>query len=1705
MHRWNNAKKILIVCFSMFLLLSCVPYFGYAETTPMESFRNIPGMSKGSDLSNNSSDPQKTSLSKDQSGSSKLVAQDVYQENKREPIDVPAATYGDVFTQIPSTTPDALKQFLDKHYKHEVKSFPNISRISAVGKATYTPYYYYSGQDWKRIDTGIYQDNTNSNFTHSMLSNYFNVRLNNKEANPYITFSLEDQSVTYQPYGMNNVTGVVYDNSIIFRDAWQSTDLLYQVLNDQLKMEIHLENNKAPSTFEFELKTKNVKYYSNANGSIDFIDEQGEVSFRIPQPWVMDAAKNIKRYDKLDVKVLQKGNKTFVEYTLDDRGLVYPIVIDPTTTTVEMGNSHSIRLTANGRVLAWGSNSNGQLGNGSNLSQSLYPIGVYGLTDVIDIATGWDHSIALKQDGSVWSWGMSFVGALGTGITIDTKVTPTQITGLSDMIAVASGDDHGLALKRDGTVWSWGYNNYGELGNGTNTTSTTPVQVIGLTDVKAIAAGKDASLALKKDGSLWAWGGVPFLGNGSMNNSYVPVKVSNLSNVISMSVSEMNAFAVQQDGSVWAWGLNQYGLLGGNATNLQYSLTPVQVKDLSNITDIKTGRNHALVLKQDGTVYGWGKNNNGQMGNGATTDSFTPVQVTGLSNVESIAASWSRSSAISQDGYFWSWGEDKSVSGEYRTIPTRVDQRLEMEDIQPPTSPNSLVVSKTKPTALTLSWDRSTDNVGVFGYHIYKGSELIGITMDTSFIIKDLTELTSYTFEVKARDITGNESQASSITGTTSEFIPSIDLNITKRTSTSISLSWKHNLFQPAKYQIFNGDTLIATQDAVNESYIVQGLNENTTYTFKVKGIDTNGIVLEVSNQEIGSTDVTPPTAPTSLIVTDREIESVTLAWGASSDNIGVKGYYIYLNGWKRYEAIVDGSMTSYTVKGIRPNYWHTFTLEAIDYAGNISPMSNSVTVSTDVSPPSFVFSNLTVSNRTEDSISFSWDRATDNIGVTNYDIFIGGSLVATVDGTTRSYTISGLEPNRTYLLEVKARDAAGNTSSKGPVANVSTDLTPPTAPIVKVDSWTGSSITISWTASTDNIAAIGYEIFMGSSRVGSVYGEPLKYTITDLNANTSYTLTVKAIDGAGNYSESSNSVSASTDATPPLPPASVFVTNRTATSAELNWSASSDNIGIASYNIYREGYQPILIATVAGTSLNYTVSGLGENLKYTFSVRAKDAAGNISEPTHVVVNTDVKPPSIPNVYVFERAANRVGIKWFESYDNMGVTNYDIYNGSTLVTSLPRTARNYTLTGLIENTTYSISVKARDEAGNVSSETVTVSTDITPPSEPNVSVKNRTGTSVTLKWYETIDNVGVVSYQIREGDKVIGTTTATTYEVTGLIENTTYRFSVYAVDAAGNSASDSITVSTDITPPTAVDSISLTSRTGNTVVVSWAPATDNVAVTEYILYINSLRFQELAGNVTSATINLPFNENRIFVRAKDAAGNVSNSGSKVLFLPKEIDTTPPTTPYSLRISNRTDSSITLAWGASSDNFKVDGYDIYNGLNKIGTTSATVTSYTVTGINGAVKNEFTVRARDTEGNISDASNLVFVGPPTAPTFLRISNRTDSSITLTWGASIDDSQIAGYDIYNGSSKIGTTNATTYTLYSINNTLKYEFTVKARDAEGNVSEASNSILISPSAKIGYHYDSSGRLDYIQLDDGTVIDYQYDANGNLVAVIKQ
>jgi len=355
--------------------------------------------------------------------------------------------------------------------------------------------------------------------------------------------------------------------------------------------------------------------------------------------------------------------------------------------SIAAGGYHSLAVTSDGAVYAWGYNSNGELGNGGhdynahNLpAQVISPTdATQPLTGAAQVAAGANFSLALMRDGTVYAWGYDGYGQLGAGDTTD-RSTAVQVAGpvdasrpLTGVVAVAAGTYHSLALTAGGQVYAWGRNYEGELGTGDTTGHATPVTVTvasgdPLTNVVSIAAGDYHSLAMTSDGQVYAWGDNDNgqLGVDDTTRRYTAVPVASpfdatkpMTGIVAVAGANSFSLFLSNSGTVFGTGYNANGQLGTGDTTRQ--TVPVTVTSLAGVTVqaiAASDDNFSLALASDGTVYAWGLNNYGQLGSGDTANSSRAHQVGGLSGATAVAANGDHSMALLQDGTVREWGAD---------------------------------------------------------------------------------------------------------------------------------------------------------------------------------------------------------------------------------------------------------------------------------------------------------------------------------------------------------------------------------------------------------------------------------------------------------------------------------------------------------------------------------------------------------------------------------------------------------------------------------------------------------------------------------------------------------------------------------------------------------------------------------------------------------------------------------------------------------------------------------------------------------------------------------------------------------------------------------------------------------------------------------------------------------------------------------------
>jgi chitodextrinase len=678
--------------------------------------------------------------------------------------------------------------------------------------------------------------------------------------------------------------------------------------------------------------------------------------------------------------------------------------------------------------------------------------------------------------------------------------------------------------------------------------------------------------------------------------------------------------------------------------------------------------------------------------------------------------------------------------------------------------------------------------------------------------------------------------------------------------------------------------------------------------------------------------DTTSPTATTGLTATVTSTSQIDLAWSAATDNVGVTGYRVERCqgvGCTIFAQVATSSGTSFSDTGLTPATSYGYRVRAADAAGNLGAYSNirsATPPATDTTPPTAP-AGLTATAVTSSQVNLSWTPSTDNLGVTSYQVercqgagCTTFSQIATPSQT--SYSNFGLTAATSYSYRVRAVDAAGNL---GPYSVVSVttqaaDTTPPTAPSgLTATAVNGKRIDLNWTASTDNVGVNVYNLERCQGASCTNFAQirspvPASFIDDTVSAGNTYRYRVRAADGSANLGAYSNIASATTpiDTTPPTAPSGLTATAVNSSQINLTWTASTDNLGVDIYEVYRcQGASCTNFVLVSSPRVTSAIdTGLAAATTYRYKVRAKDVALNPSAYSSILSvttqATDTTPPSVPSGLTGSVTSSQVNLSWTASTDNVAVTGYRIErcqgaSCSTFAQIGTSTIVSFSDTGVTAATSYSYRVRAADAAGNLSvySNIISVTiqaADTTAPTAPTgLAATAASASQINLTWTASTDDVGVTGYQVDRCQGAgcttfaqVATSTGTSFNDTGLAPSTSYSYQVRAADAAGNiSANSSIATATtqappDTTAPTAPTGLSATAVSTTQINLAWTASTDNVAVTGYRVErcqgTGCTNFVEIAAPTATSfnDMNIATATNYAYrVRASDAAGNLS--------------------------------------------------------------------------------------------------------------------------------------------------------------------------------------------------------------------------------------
>jgi uncharacterized lipoprotein YddW (UPF0748 family)/chitodextrinase len=750
--------------------------------------------------------------------------------------------------------------------------------------------------------------------------------------------------------------------------------------------------------------------------------------------------------------------------------------------------------------------------------------------------------------------------------------------------------------------------------------------------------------------------------------------------------------------------------------------------------------------------------------------------------------------------------------------------KFSYSDLIPPTAPTNLAGTPISGTRVDLSWTAATDNKAVTGYNVYRDGVQIGTTTTaTTYSDTTCTQATTYVYEVSAHDIDNESVKSNTATVTTPDSqAPTVPTNLsaTAVSETQVNLAWTASTdnVEVTGYKIFRDGVQIDT--SASNSYSDTTCTVGHTYSYTVSAYDAAANESAQSDADSASTlDVTPPTVPTGLQGVAMSGTRIDLSWTASTDNVAVTSYNIYRDG-----VFLGSSATaSYSDTTCASVHTYSYRVSACDAVPNESAQCTAVNVTTPDSIPPTAPSSLSTTVISQTQINLTWTGSTDNVGVTGYKIYRNSVYLTSVAGT--SFNDTTCDSYTSYTYQVTAYDAAGNESAG---SNQSTKTTLPYTDIIKdnpsasyVGAWSvGSSSTDKYgadynyctTAATETKTATwtpkidvpGFYTVYCWYPAGANRSTKAPYAVVwdggqqTINVNQTTTGgqwvalvtnkkfqsgTAGSVKVGNGTNEASLQIMAdavrfllvSSDLTPPSVPTNLAATSVSSSQINLTWTASTDNVAVTGYKIYRDG---VYLTSVTGTS--YSNTGLSQYTTYSYTVLAYDAMGNESaQSTSANATTwDGIAPTVPTgLTATATSPTRVSLSWTASTDNVGVMGYKIYRGGVYVTSVATTS--YVDTGRSPSTAYSYQVSAYDARNNESAKCTAVNA--TTPAFATIIIDNGAAT-YTGSW--TSSTSGTDKY----GTDYVYGSTATSETRTAIFRPTIAypgNYSVYVWYAAG--------------------------------------------------------------------------------------------------------------------------------------------------------------------------------------------------------------------------------------------------------------------------------------------------------------------------------
>ncbi len=906
----------------------------------------------------------------------------------------------------------------------------------------------------------------------------------------------------------------------------------------------------------------------------------------------------------------------------------------------------------------------------------------------------------------------------------------------------------------------------------------------------------------------------------------------------------------------------------------------------------------------------------------------------------------------------------------------------------------------------------------------------------------------------------------------------------------SLTASWTATASgdSPQYYTVLvrQGSTLVTSQrtdDASTTSMSVSGLTNGQTYSVTVRVRTRSGIIFteDHDSPESAAEQTKPlPSAPTGLSAAPGD-NTVVLTWNKNPEaNNQVTRYSVYRGGTRISQpATSSAATTSVTDSGLPNGTAVTYRVTAVDANGAESTPTAVTSTPVDSVDPAPV-SQLGASGTTDGSgrVVLAWTRSGSSDAATTV-VSRNGREVARLAVTATGWTDTTSLVDQTYSYAVGVVDDDGRTSRNDPSASARpTDTLAPAVPTGLTAIRGDGRVDLRWTASTEGDLA-AYQVVRDGSVVTTVNAPATSYADTGLTNDSEYRYSLTAVDTHGNASAASSpAVSATpTDLTAPAVPTGLAAV-RGDSQVSLTWTANTEG-DLAGYDLFRRpASSPAgTAARVSGAVLgagatSFTDTGLTNDVEYTYTLRARDRAGNSSASSAgaSATPTDLTPPTVPARPSAVAGDGVVSLSWTASSES-DLASYQLLRDGVVLVSITKPTTTYTDRAVTNGTTYGYALKAVDTHDNASAATTPLVSatprDLTAPAVPSGLTATRGDGQVELTWTANSES-DLASYHVLRDGVVIATVTAPTrtYTDTGLVNGTEYSYSLAAYDTTGNgSAASSPAVRAtpaDTTAPAAPTGLAAVRGDGR-VSLTWTANAETDLAGYDLLRDGADTGAVLGAGDTSYTDTGLVNDHTYSyaLRARDRAGNASAASSPAVSATPTDLTAPAVPAHPSAVAG--DTAVSLSWAPSSEN-DLASYRVLRDGVEIATVTAPTTTYTDRAVTNGTAYGYALVAVDTHGNAS-ASTSPLVGatprdltPPAVPAGLT-ATRGDSQVELSWTANTE-SDLASYRVLRGGVVIATVTAptATYTDTGLTNDTGYAYALAAYDATGNGSAASS-----------------------------------------------